>query len=343
MILQLAPMEGVVDPVIRDIYTKLGGYQLCTTEFIRVSNQLIPNKVFYRYCPELYRGGKTRAGVPVFVQLLGSSPEYLLANAETAVRLGALGIDMNFGCPAKTVNKHDGGASLLKDPSRIYKIISHLRQGLPAHIPVTAKVRLGFEDKSKCIEIAKAVEDGGASFIGIHARTKKEAYKPPAHWEYIAMMRENINIPVLANGDIWSVEDWKRCKEVSGCKDFLLGRGAFAFPQLANEIYATNDFSEELSPVEKAIPFIQRTQSKMNSKNNWDDTLSTYMDFLKISLETYGANYAGKRGKQWLKFLGNTYPQAAEHFDATKRFKDFKDIITYYKDKQMDNKSLGLM
>jgi hypothetical protein len=66
------------------------------------------------------------------------------------------------------------------------------------------------------------------------------------------------------------------------------------------------------------------------------------MDFLKISLETYGANYAGKRGKQWLKFLGNTYPQAAKHFDATKRYKDFSDIISYYKDKQIDQKSLGL-
>ena len=175
MILVLAPMEGVVDPVIRRIYSDIGGYNLCVTEFIRVTGNLLSPKTFYKYCPELKNDGKTKAGTPVFVQLLGSDPVSLSENALLAKDLGAPGIDLNFGCPAKTVNRHDGGASLLKDPNRIYKILTELRKHLPKDYPLTAKVRLGFEDKSLHKEIAKAVEDGGADWIAIHARTKKRS------------------------------------------------------------------------------------------------------------------------------------------------------------------------
>lgn len=330
MILQLAPMEGVVDALIRDIFTRIGGYNLCTTEFVRVSNQVLPRRLFYKYCPELHNGGRTKAGVPVFLQLLGSDPEMLLANAERAVELGAIGIDMNFGCPAKTVNKHDGGASLLKDPERIYKIVSHLRDNLPKHIPVSAKVRLGFEDKSKCKDIARAVNDAGAAFLGVHARTKMEAYKPPAHWEFIALMREQVSLPVLANGDIWNVEDWKRCKEVSGCGDFILGRGAYAFPELANEIRREAGKLQVKSPMEKGLDIFPSPEIKKTSKHTWEDTYLLYKSFLKNSNEVYGTTYSIKRSKQWLRFLQNTYPEGSPHFDQTKRLKSYEEMVAYH-------------
>lgn len=332
MILQLAPMEGVVDALIRDIYTNIGGYNLCTTEFVRVTFQKLPAKVFYRYCPELHIGGKTRAGVPVFVQLLGSDPVMLAENALVAVSLGAKGIDLNFGCPAKTVNKHDGGASLLKEPSRIYAIVDHLRKQIPSEIPLSAKVRLGFEDKSKCLEIAAAVEQGGASFLGVHARTKLEAYKAPAHWEYIAMMRESVDLPVLANGDIWNVADWQRCKQVSGCSDFLLGRGAFAFPQLANEIHRKNQtYNKELSKMEKILGRNGKLPSDDSSSfHSWEDTYKLYLAFLKTSNEVYGAQYTNKRAKQWIKFLTKTYPEAGLCFEDTKRMKSVEEMFAFH-------------
>ena len=103
----LAPMEGVVDYTMRDMLTRLGGFDRCVTEFVRITEQKLPARVFYRYCPELHTGGKTPAGTPVYVQLLGGDPDYMALNARTAERVGAPGIDLNFGCPAKTVNRSD--------------------------------------------------------------------------------------------------------------------------------------------------------------------------------------------------------------------------------------------
>ncbi len=116
----LAPMEGVTDFVMRDLLTRLGGIDQCVTEFLRVTDTLYPEKVFFENCPELKMGSRTRAGTSVFVQLLGGKADPLAQNALRAVELGALGIDLNFGCPAKTVNRHDGGASLLKSSNRIF-------------------------------------------------------------------------------------------------------------------------------------------------------------------------------------------------------------------------------
>lgn len=342
MILVLAPMEGVVDPVIRRIYTDIGGYNLCVTEFIRVTGNLLSPKTFYKYCPELKNDGKTKAGTPVFVQLLGSDPVSLSENALLAKDLGAPGIDLNFGCPAKTVNRHDGGASLLKDPNRIYKILTELRKHLPKDYPLTAKVRLGFEDKSLHKEIAKAVEDGGADWIAIHARTKKEAYKPPAHWEYIASMKDEISIPVFANGDIWTTEDLKRCKEVSGCEDFFIGRGAFTNPGLANQIHHRFD-QESKSELSKKFPFLKTAYKNNLLKNQWTETYPHYQSFLKLNYSVFGDYHSIKRGKQWIKFLGNTYPEAKQLFQETKGLQSFAEIckLNHLDQEAMPRTSIG--
>lgn len=127
-----------------------------------------------KYVPEIVQGNRTFAGVPCTVQLLGSDAENMAANALEAVRFGADKIDLNFGCPAPTVNKHQGGAVLLKEPQRIYHIVKTLRVALPEHIALSAKMRLGFEDKSLALENALAIAEGGASALAVHARTKVE-------------------------------------------------------------------------------------------------------------------------------------------------------------------------
>jgi tRNA-dihydrouridine synthase C len=128
----LAPMEGVMESVMRDMLTRIGGYERCVTEFVRVSSTVLPPKVYYRLCPELKQGGRTAAGTPVYVQLLGSDPVLMAANAAVAAKLGAPGIDLNFGCPAKTVNKSRGGATLLRTPEAVYEICSAVRDATPA-------------------------------------------------------------------------------------------------------------------------------------------------------------------------------------------------------------------
>jgi tRNA-dihydrouridine synthase C len=206
-------------------------------------------------------------------------------NAAAACRLGAPGIDLNFGCPAKTVNRHDGGAALLVKPERLYEVTSAVRAAVPEGIPVTAKVRLGFEDKSYHREIAEAVERGGAAQVVVHARTKREMYTPPAHWEYIAWMREGRTIPFVANGDIWSVEDYYRCVEVSGVSAVALGRGLVRRPQLALEIRAACAQRAGLTP--KPVEF---------------DALRFLQRFFHNSVDFRGEAYAVARLKQVLRY-----------------------------------------
>src|SRR4029078_5610397 len=137
---------------------------------VRVTDRLLPDHVFKKYCPELEQNGCTRSGTPVFIQLLGGEAGPLAENAAAAVKLGAPGVDLNFGCPAKTVNRHDGGAAILKNPERVFAITSAVRAAVPSHIPVTAKVRLGFDHKDFSVAIAQAVDSAGASALTIHAR-----------------------------------------------------------------------------------------------------------------------------------------------------------------------------
>lgn len=274
-LIQLAPMEGVLDWVLRELLSEVGGVDRMVTEFVRVTERLQPDHVFHKYCPELRTGGRTRKGTPVFVQLLGGQPGPMGENAARVVELGAPGVDLNFGCPAKTVNRHDGGAALLQHPRRLYDVTHAVRAAVPKHIPVTAKVRLGFDHKEFHREIAQAVEEAGAAHIVVHARTKKEMYTPPAHWAYIASMREGRTLPFLANGEIWSTEDYDRCTAASGVPRVALGRGLVRRPTLAREIRG------------ETVEF---------------DRLEFLSRFFEASLSYRGEQYAVARLKQVLRY-----------------------------------------
>lgn len=302
MKLFLAPMEGVVDWVMRDMLTQIGGIDQCVTEFIRITNQVYPDHVFYKYCPELKTNSKTRAGVPVAVQLLGGQAEPLALNALRAVELGALGIDLNFGCPAKTVNRHDGGATLLKSCDRIFDIVSVVRKLIPRHIPVSAKIRLGFEDRSSCIEIAQAVEAAEASYLTVHCRSKTDGYKPPAYWEWIPKIKEKCKINIIANGEIWTVEDYLRCREVTGCNDFMIGRGVLSNPYLFQQI--RNEAFQQIQ--------------KDSLESTWSQTQKLLPQFYEASVYYKNGDFAVARTKQWLKALSLKDLEAKTFFDEIK-------------------------
>ena len=240
MTLLLAPMEGLLDHTLRDILTRVGGIDRCVSEFIRVSGTLLPERTFLRVVPELREGSRTRAGVPVRAQLLGSDPNCLAENAARLASLGPDGIDLNFGCPAKIVNRHGGGAALLDDPELIARIVSAVRRAVPPTMPVTAKMRLGHLDDRRAVECAQAIADAGADELVVHARTKADGYRPPAYWERIADIRAAVRLPMVANGEIWTVADALRCREVSGCHALMLGRGMVANPGLALAIVGSD-------------------------------------------------------------------------------------------------------
>lgn len=302
----LAPMEGVVDYTMRDILTRLGGFDRCVTEFVRITEQKLPARVFYRYCPELRSGGKTPSGTPVYVQLLGGNPEYMALNAQTAERVGALGIDLNFGCPSKTVNRNDGGSTLLREPERVHNIVRAVREVVSPAIPVTAKIRLGFDDASLLMDIATGVEVAGATELCIHARTRKDGYKPPAYWDQLAQVRKVLRIPVIVNGDIWSPDDAWQAQQESGCIDLMLGRGSLCRPDLA-----------------PAIRAIHRGEDYVAL--SWDEVRLMIVEYIPtIPLDR--PKFAPNRVKQWLNYLRRQYPEAEVLFQHLKRLKTLTEI-----------------
>lgn len=293
----LAPMQGVLDHLMREVLTSVNDYDLCVSEFIRVVDQLLPAKVFHRLCPELRQDGKTRAGTPVRVQLLGQHPEWLAENAVRAIELGSPGVDLNFGCPAPTVNKSKGGAVLLKEPETVYRIVKAVREAVPAHLPVSAKIRLGYDDKDLYLDNAQAVYQGGANELAVHARTKREGYKAPAHWEYVDAIRRALPIPVTANGEIWNHADALTCARVSGCDALMVGRGAISLPNLAN---------------------VMKTGCAHMS---WAEVLQLMVTYTEQDLASDKADYYPSRIKQWFSYIVREYPQADELFRRIRTIK----------------------
>lgn len=309
MQLLLAPMEGLLDFALRDTLTRVGagavppagsphpsGIDRCVSEFIRISDTLLPPRAFIRTMPELLTGGRTLAGVPVRGQLLGSDPTLLAENAARLAELGSHGVDLNFGCPAKVVNRHGGGSSLLDDPELVHRIVAAVRRAVPAHLPVSAKMRLGFNDDHRAEDNALAIEAAGASEIVVHARTKAHGYRPPAYWERIADIRAAVRVPVVANGEIWSVADALRCRELSGCDQLMLGRGMVTDPGLALAVKAA----------------LASPDAGAAHEVGWPVLLPLVADFWHIVCSRLERRQQAGRLKQWLNFLRRRHPEA-EH------------------------------
>lgn len=309
MRLLLAPMEGLLDFVLRDVLTRVGGVDRCVSEFIRVSGSILPDRVFLGYMPELLNGSKTLAGVPVRAQLLGSDPDYMAANAANLARLNPEGIDLNFGCPAKTVNRHGGGASMLQDPESIAKLVAAVRKAVPAHLPVSAKMRMGFNDKSLMRECALAMVENGACELVVHARTKVEGYRPPAYWELIPEIKSVVKVPVVANGEIWTVQEALRCREQSGCEDLMLGRGSVADPGLALALRAA---------MAHGVPASEAVPAAIAPAVAWAEMLSHLQRFWWLVCRDLTPNQRAGRLKQWLNLMRRRYPEAEVAFQSVR-------------------------
>jgi len=305
--LMLAPMEGVVDYAMRELLTGLGGIDRCVTEFVRVTDRLLPARIFRRLCPELADGGKTSSGVPVYVQILGGKPQVVAENAARAAQLGALGIDLNFGCPAKSVNNSQGGSILLREPERVHAIVTAARAALPQTTPLSVKIRLGYEDQSNFLDVVRGIDAAGANELTIHARTKRHGYRPPAYWEEIALARQSVDIPIIANGEIWNPADALRCQQVSGGVDLMLGRGALCRPDLPRLI---KDNASGIA----SLPL------------EWPEVLLLIRRFYELNLDSYDERHAANPVKQWLVYLRMYYFQANLLFEDIKRLHDPTDV-----------------
>jgi tRNA-dihydrouridine synthase C len=310
-------MEGVIDAPMRVFLSERGSWSYLVTEFVRVGPNVPPEKVFLRYVPELKNGGRTPSGIPVQVQILGGDPEKMAQAAAIACGLGALGIDLNFGCPAATVNRHDGGATLLKYPSRIRAIVAAVRAAVPAHLPVSAKLRLGWEDPADIHENADAAAEGGADWITIHGRTRLQGYAPPAYWEPIGEVRRRLGIPVIANGEIWTIDDFRKCRDVTGCDHFMLGRGALADPLLQPRV------SRELGLAAADPRLLNPDEPDLC---DWLPLMKRFAEVCREINPEDRSNYALCRLKQWLKIVRHRNP-ACGWFDGMKRTRTLDDAF----------------
>lgn len=320
--LVLAPMDGITDAPMRQLQGETGAFSYAVTEFIRVSIGVIPAKVFRREVPELATGARTASGLPVQVQILGGDPDLMAKTAVIACRAGAPGIDINFGCPAPTVNRNDGGASLLRHPHRIRAIVAAVRAAVPAEIPVSAKLRLGWESIEDIHVNAAMAAEGGASWLTIHARTRMQSYAPPVYWPHIGKVRKALGLPIIANGDIWTVDDFKRCQDETGCRHFMIGRAALANPalphQIALELGIGGDAKAAAGPID------------------WDTVFRGFVRQVDHP-DLGGKARALARLKQWIKlaYKHGDFP----YFDAMKQaatLDEFFDILAHQQGRTLE-------
>lgn len=302
----LAPMEGLTDPLMRHILTKIASdlgrpYDWSVSEFIRVTHYPLPAHVFYKYVPELHQDGETLSGTPVHIQLLGNNPDMMAESAVTACSLGAKAVDLNFGCPAKTVNNHKGGSILLNEPETIYQIILAVRKAVPQHIGVSAKIRLGYENMDNMDKIGDAVLQAGTSWLTVHARTKTQGYRPPAYWDKIASFTK-LDIPIIANGEIWNSQHATNCTHQAKTPHLMLGRGAVTRPDL-----------------------IATLDNHLKNNFTWQDLLPYQLEFLADN--TDNQNGLIGRYKQWLGMLTSGFDEAQSLWQVIKKEKNKSNIL----------------
>lgn len=226
----LAPMEGVGDDCFRRAIATIGGFDEAVRDFLRV-----PTNAHVKSLAQVYDANEL-APIPLAAQLMGSDPDLMAEMACEVEKRGAKRIDLNCGCPSNTVTGRGAGSSLLKEPDHLHKIAKAMVKAVS--VPVTAKLRSGFEDISLFKENLIAAQESGIAFLTLHPRTKLDGYGPPARWDLIALAKSLLRIPVVGNGDILNVQDALRMLNETGCDALMIGRGSVINPFLFQEIKA---------------------------------------------------------------------------------------------------------
>jgi len=251
----LAPMEGVTEPCFRDLVLArndarvLGG---AFTEFVRVSVAPVPRAVVRRHL------GPSCNAAPVGVQLMGNDLEHLARSARNAVDAGAPLVDLNFGCPTKGAIAGCAGSALLRDPKALERVVRAVARAV--RVPVTAKLRAGYDDAGRIEELARAAENGGASLLTLHCRTRAEAYCDEVDWTRIARAVRAVSIPVCGNGGIATHADLARMRRETGAAFAMVGRGALADPWL---------FSGQRATRGDAARFLVEYADTMRERHQW--------------------------------------------------------------------------
>jgi tRNA-dihydrouridine synthase B len=217
----LAPMAGYSDVPHRAICRAMGS-SMNYTEFV-AAEELLGNS--RRAWSLLAQAPEDK---PMTFQIFGSDPEKLLAAAQRVEEHGPDLIDVNMGCSTRKVSGRGAGVAMMRDPAVVARTFSLLTRHLS--VPVTAKIRLGWQEQQNYLEIGRVLEDNGAALIAIHPRTKEQKYSGRARWEAIAALKQAVSLPVIGSGDVQTPADVVRMKQMTGCDAVMIGRGAIGNP-----------------------------------------------------------------------------------------------------------------
>jgi len=239
----LAPLAGVSDSPFRQLAREQGA-AMVYTEMVSADGLARGNQATLDYC------AFDPSERPIGIQIFGSEPGVMAEATRVLSDLPAERrpdlIDINMGCPVRKVVNRSAGAALLQDVARLTRIVERMVEVTP--LPVTAKIRLGWDGQSQnVVEVARALEGAGAAAVAIHARTRAEKFEGEAHWELIGDAKRAIGIPVIGNGDVRSPEDAVRMLERTGCDAVMLGRAAFGDPWVFRRLRAFHERGERLA------------------------------------------------------------------------------------------------
>jgi tRNA-dihydrouridine synthase B len=223
-----SPLSGVTDLVFRRLVRRYAPDSMMYTEMVQASSLS-----HLKHLPKIMELDPNER--PVSIQLFDCRPDFLAEAAQMAVAEGADTIDINMGCPVNKITKNGGGSSLLRDPQMAEAIVRTVVDAVS--VPVSVKTRIGWsDDEINAVEFAKRLEGAGAKLLTLHGRTRAQGYTGSARWEWIGRVKQALSIPVIANGDIFSVESAVRCLEMTGADGVMCSRGTLGYPFLVGEI-----------------------------------------------------------------------------------------------------------
>ena len=235
-----SPLSGVTDLVFRRLVRKYAPHSMIYTEM--VSAKEIHH---LKRLPQVMAIAKNEQ--PISIQLFDCRPDFMAEAATKAVAEGAKTIDLNMGCPVNKITKKGGGSSLLRQPEIAEAIVKTVVDAVD--VPVTVKTRLGWNDKEiNIIDFAKRMEAAGADMLTLHGRTRAQGYNGKADWLWIAKVKQALSIPVIANGDIFSVDAAIKCLEITGADGVMCSRGTLGYPFLVGEIDYYLKTGERIAP-----------------------------------------------------------------------------------------------
>ncbi|WP_326498309.1 tRNA dihydrouridine synthase DusB [Leptolyngbya sp. GGD] len=241
-----SPLSGVTDLVFRRLVRRHAPDSMMYTEMVNATGLHYVKEI-----PILMEVDPNER--PISIQLFDCRPDFLAEAAQKAVDEGADTVDINMGCPVNKITKNGGGSSLLRQPELAEEIVRSVVNAVD--VPVTVKTRIGWTDKEITIlEFAKRMEDAGAKMITVHGRTRSQGYNGAAKWEWIAKVKEILSIPVIANGDIFSVEAAVKCLEFTKADGVMCSRGTLGYPFLVGEIdyfLKTGEEKAKPTPIER--------------------------------------------------------------------------------------------